>query len=341
VNNWGDIIGLVLTATITILLLWLATGGLETIQEWLAKWLANRLANRRQPPTPKTPPPNHQRKAHHLALIGETGSGKTTFAEEYIHSKRGEFIIIANKPKRWFANTIMPYSSDENGITEIIEAMEMAMRELRSRIASMRDGMQEDDFEPLFLVIDDLPDLRQEMKAAGRLEDFDWMVRKTVQLGRELQIHLVGLAQTFQVRDWGLEGRGENRANLYQVRFGQQATNVLPEAAKSSRPCVSMVGAEWITLTLPEITPRPIDPGRQFSPPENAENAELENSAPERPEPEPELVQVNEKAAIIRRLKERSLSKNEIIRIVFDAKPGGSAAYRRACAIYEEALNNE
>lgn len=101
------------------------------------------------------------KKCPHFLLVGNTGSGKTQLAQYMISCliKRGIRVIYCD-PKndyemRYFAeNCGAVYVSEENEIAKAVRETEEEMRKRGKELDNL--GMQETDFQPLYLVFDEL-----------------------------------------------------------------------------------------------------------------------------------------------------------------------------------------
>lgn len=101
------------------------------------------------------------KKCPHFLLVGNTGSGKTQLAQYMISCliKKG-IIVIYCDPKndyemRHFAeNCGAVYVSEENEIAKAVRETEEEMRKRGKELDNL--GIQETDFQPLYLVFDEL-----------------------------------------------------------------------------------------------------------------------------------------------------------------------------------------
>ena len=101
------------------------------------------------------------KKCPHFLLVGNTGSGKTKLAQFMISCliKKGIRVIYCD-PKndyemRYFTeNCGAVYVSEENGIAKAVREMEEEMRKRGKELDNL--GIQETDFQPLYLVFDEL-----------------------------------------------------------------------------------------------------------------------------------------------------------------------------------------
>ena len=101
------------------------------------------------------------RTVSHFLLVGNTGSGKTQLAQYIISCliKKGIRVIYCD-PKndyemRHFAeNCGAVYVSEENGIAKAVRETEEEMRKRGKELDNL--GIQETDFQPLYLVFDEL-----------------------------------------------------------------------------------------------------------------------------------------------------------------------------------------
>lgn len=198
----------------------------------------------------------------HWLIVGETGSGKTTLAQALVAARSGYVAILDPKwrPGKWGGAPVVPID-DDGEYRGIEQALQAILHELQIRLTALKQG--QDDFAPLTIVIEELPTVVDECPTARKV------VLRLGQLGRELQIHVIGLSQGYGVEDLGLKGRADNKANFGTIRLGAAAIKVSREAAQQTRPAVLEHRGNWRMLDTRELTrlaERPIDPTRWYDP---------------------------------------------------------------------------
>jgi hypothetical protein len=163
-------------------------------------------------------------KAHHLLIIGNTDSGKTTLVRALLPGKRGALLVIdpKNRPGKW--GQIQAIGLDDDAeYTQIEQALQQVLRELRQRQRALNHG--ETDFQPLTVVVDEAPDVADECST------FPLLFKRVGSVGRELQISLIVLSQRSTVRALGIEGDGQSRDNFTKILMGKFARQAAPSLA--------------------------------------------------------------------------------------------------------------
>ncbi len=182
----------------------------------------------------------------HLLIVGETGSGKTTLAQALLAARNGSVAILDPKwtPGKWGGAPVVPID-DDGEYTGIERALQAVLKELQARLADLKHGQT--DFVPLTIVIEEVPTVVDECPTAKKV------VLRLGQLGRELQMRLIGLSQGYGVEDLGLKGRADNKANFGTIRLGAAAIKVAREAAQLRHPAVVEHRGQWELLDTREV----------------------------------------------------------------------------------------
>jgi hypothetical protein len=163
-------------------------------------------------------------QAHHLLIIGNTDSGKTTLVRALLTGKRGTILIIdpKNRPGKWGDITALGLDDDAE-YTRIDQALQMVLAELRQRQKALNHGST--TFPSLTVVVDEAPDVADECMA------FPTLFKRVGSVGRELHISLIVLSQRSTVRPLGIEGDGQARDNFTKILMGSFARRMEPALA--------------------------------------------------------------------------------------------------------------
>jgi len=153
----------------------------------------------------------------HIAAYGTTGAGKTQLIQAVLSQRGGALVITTPKPAvqdRWngFPAVRLVYhpETQEPSYRAMADAIEAVYRELNWR------GMQDAAGEPLTLIIDELSTTIAEARREGR-DLVPWLIAIWLR-GRSAGVRLITMDPTINVRGWGLDGRGDVRANIAFVR---------------------------------------------------------------------------------------------------------------------------
>jgi hypothetical protein len=149
----------------------------------------------------------------HLAIIGPSGAGKTTFATAVLHDREGQIIVItAKEGDRWAG---LPYVGidDDTSYRTAALTMDRLLAEVKTRLVASKHDQPVGDV--LTIVVDDFSTLKNECPAAPEL------VKLVARLGRSLRVRLMMLSDSALVKAIGLEGEGETRSNFAFVRLAR------------------------------------------------------------------------------------------------------------------------
>jgi hypothetical protein len=196
-------------------------------------------------------------RAHHLLVIGSTGSGKTTLVRALLTGKRGAVLILdpKNRPGKWGGIEAIGLDDDAE-YTYIERALQHVLLVLRQRQRALNNGA--DDFTPLAVVVDEAPDVADECPT------FPPVFKRVGSLGRELQISLIVLSQRSTVRPLGIVGDGQARDNFTKILMGTFARRTVP-ALEGQRHCAVLDDEGELrvleTWPLPSYAKLPIKAG--------------------------------------------------------------------------------
>jgi hypothetical protein len=188
-------------------------------------------------------------RAHHLLVIGNTDSGKTTLVRALLPGKRGTILVIdpKNRPGKW--GTIEAIGLDDNAeYTQIERALQLVLHELRQRQRALNHG--ETEFLPLTVVVDEAPDVADECSST-----FPTLFKRVSSVGRELRISLIILSQRSTVKPLGIVGDGQSRDNFTKILMGSFARRAVPRLAGQHYCAVLDVEGEQHIL---DVSPLPI-----------------------------------------------------------------------------------
>lgn len=157
--------------------------------------------------------------APHGLIAGSTGSGKTTLAQIALRTAldagaRG--FIIDPKGKDWYGLPVIGAGRD---FEAILQALDGVRNELDRRYQAY--GAGERVFEPLIIVVDEVPDILQACQPLqGRKADPRWALfaRSLGSLAREVKIRVWLLTQSPNVEDIGINGGMRSNYSRFALR---------------------------------------------------------------------------------------------------------------------------
>jgi energy-coupling factor transporter ATP-binding protein EcfA2 len=187
-------------------------------------------------------------KAHHLFIVGNTDSGKTTLARALLPGKRGIILVVdpKNRPGKWGRIAAIGLDDDAE-YTQIEQALQMVLAELRQRQRALNRGAA--DFTPLTVVVDEVPDVADECPT------FPKLFKRVGSIGRELHISLIALSQRSTVQALKIHGDGQSRDNFTKIRMGSFAHQVVPALAGQRHCAVVERDGEQHVL---DVSPLPV-----------------------------------------------------------------------------------
>lgn len=299
----------------------------------------------------------------HLAIIGASGTGKTTFGTATLHDREGQIVVITAKEGDTWGG--LPYIGidDDATYTTANETFRALAADMRRRLVAVKK--HQSPGVVLNVVLDDYSTLR---KLCASADDFFLLAAR---LGRSLCVRLIVLSDSALVKSWGIEGEGETRANFAFVRLARGRKGTLetedgerpfmttfileiarlarlgPRAWQRPRPAVEML-AEYLGVSPEELSSvSPTEPGSAGSlgvaPSEPAEpqlNQGSAGSAVHPPVYSPTLpTNRTELAHLMKALTlfQQNGKETEAIEQAFGVTKGGSAAYQHARNLFKTA----
>jgi DNA segregation ATPase FtsK/SpoIIIE-like protein len=208
----------------------------------------------------------------------------------------------------------------------------------------------------VFLVVDEMNAV---LEAAGKKSNLESSLKQALQTGAGAGVYILGGAQYLTSRLFGREGSrqfvtrahfGRADAPALRMMFGQSIDDQA-KALLTGEPGRGLIR----TVRQPDPTPFQ---ALHCSDTDILDVLALTDTAPTMarlvPEPEtlkqpvsaPETDETSfthppELAHIVQRLRETGKGKKEIIWLLWNAKPGASAAYKSASAAYDQIINKE
>ena len=211
----------------------------------------------------------------HIAVLGDTGSGKTWMAEALVRLLDGKVAILDPKWRagKWGNLHAIPID-DEGAYSLISAALRTLWGEFRSRIVAQKQDSKA-RHEPLWIVWDEINDLMEEDKQAGTY------LRRWLRLGREYNVHVMFFPQSDRVEALGLSGHGDARKNVLWIYLGDDARAVVNRLSRDKAvsgeyaaafcrqafPALVEFRGEWIAVdrsAVPEILTWPVAPDRAW-----------------------------------------------------------------------------
>lgn len=176
-------------------------------------------------------------RAFHVAIIGETGSGKTTMAEAVMRSIDGRLFVLDpnHEPGKWGGIDAVT-TDDEDGYGPLDDGARAVFAEMRDRVIRKRRG--EPASERLNVFWDEVNDHMEESKDAGVI------LRRLVKRGRSYAMKVFIFPQSKRVASLGLEGHGDTVMNLAWVYLGDQARGVLAGLLRNR--IIDQGGYDWL-----------------------------------------------------------------------------------------------
>lgn len=167
--------------------------------------------------------------AAHIAVIGDTGSGKTTIGEALIRLLSGDGCVVDPK---WHVGKWGGLPSvgidDDAGYTHIEQGLKAVFKEFLARRVYKRDH-PDVLFTHLWLVWDEINDTMEEVKGAGL-----WL-RRLLRVAREYNVHCLFFPQSDRVQALGLEGHGDAKKNVLWIYLGDDARTIVKTFVKQKQ----------------------------------------------------------------------------------------------------------
>jgi len=155
-------------------------------------------------------------KDPHIAIVGGSGSGKTTIGTAILAHRKGQVVIFSAKEGDTWAG--LPYYGID--IDATYTTMRAALASIdtevkRRLVATKQHKGLTDDW--LTVVVDDFSTLLKEAPIAADI------VKLVARIGRALRVRLIMLTDSQNVKAIGLEGEGESRSNFVFINLRKTA----------------------------------------------------------------------------------------------------------------------
>jgi hypothetical protein len=195
----------------------------------------------------------------HLFLVGKTRSGKTETVKAIVNDRLGRqggaVVIIDPKarPNKWGVGVSGVGLDEDAEYSEIEAALAWVLSELKQRQRQMQEGVT--DFTPLTVVIDELITIACETAAAPDV------FKKVGVIGAELNIRLIAISHSEQVKPLGLGGSGDLRDNYLYIGLGNKARDLYPYTTARYPAVAKLDGGltELDTKKVPNISGTGVD----------------------------------------------------------------------------------
>jgi energy-coupling factor transporter ATP-binding protein EcfA2 len=156
-------------------------------------------------------------KHAHSAIVGSTGTGKTTLTTWLASQLQGETLVIDPHYCAGDWSGMHVVGAGQN-YSEIADVMQLALAEMAKRYKLRNQGQRE--FTPLTLIIEEVGSIADDPASADTCKYF---LPKMLRESRKTGIKLFLLNHGGEVDQWGLKGKGSIRACMNIVRLGQFA----------------------------------------------------------------------------------------------------------------------
>jgi hypothetical protein len=153
----------------------------------------------------------------HTAIIGSTGTGKTTLTTWLASQLQGEALVIDPHYCAGDWSGLHVVGAGQN-YSEVADVMQLALGEMARRYKLRNQGQRE--FTPLTLIIEEVGSIADDPASA---ETCKYFLPKMLRESRKTGIKLFLLNHGGEVDQWGLKGKGSIRACMNIVRLGEFA----------------------------------------------------------------------------------------------------------------------
>lgn len=162
------------------------------------------------------------KQAAHVRIVGPSGSGKSTLAQAIATQLPGKLVIIDPvwRPGNWGGLPAVTVSADQS-YTAIDATLKGLLSEMKRRQSLLQQGV--DDFEPLTIIFDEVPDTVSELPDTAGL-----FIRRMGQRGRHSKMRLIGIGQSDRVESWGIGGYGDVAESFTTIYLGSKALEKMP-----------------------------------------------------------------------------------------------------------------
>lgn len=172
------------------------------------------------PPQIEPVPIESASDATHLAIVAETGAGKSTLVQ-YLAGRLGGQIAVYDsdaKPEEWQGLDVIGRAGNFRAIAA---AMRLDLKELQRRTELRGQGL--DVGESINLICEEYSTVRDELKENDKDNTPNDWLKKLLRRGRKYGIRVILVSQQFSVEALGIQGQGDLRRNLKVIRLGKVA----------------------------------------------------------------------------------------------------------------------
>jgi len=318
-------------------------------------------------------------KAHHVAILGGTGNGKTWMGRALIQLLPVDqlFCVIDCNwfPGKWGTLPVITTTETDN-FKPILAGLQGIQREARARKLLTWQGKDANPGPRLNVIWDEVNETMEELPDAGEY------LRRWLRRVRYLNMKLYIFPQSERVGALGLEGHGDAKKNMLWVYLGDDArtkadwlmskkrisTAIYDYVNRLEYPCLMEWQSGFYAVSLDEVpalvsTPIPDADKRAWTPAGVATKQDLTDdlalteeeqdaaalSVLETPQGDAgkgdrvsiliEVINLMDWSIYAQQVAAKTATETGIIQHLFKVKPGGSPVYQAAKVRLQEALN--
>lgn len=162
---------------------------------------------------------NQPDQVPHLAIVGNSGAGKSTMATAVLQDRKGQIVVITAKEGDSYGGLDYIGIDHDATYTTANNTFAALDQELKRRLIAVKNRSMTADW--LTVVLDDYSTLRKVCDAAD--DPFKLIAR----LGRSLRVRLILVSDSDQVKAWGIEGEGSTRQHFAFIRLNRERKGTL------------------------------------------------------------------------------------------------------------------